>query len=350
MKKLIQSFAFLPIVVLAQGSVDSPAPNSTESGIDVIYGWHCTAKKIDAQIDGVPIGGTFVGSERGDTASTCGKTATGYSLLMNFNNLSEGAHNLKMYADGVVFKDVSFNTIKSGGIGYLQGAVKEVTVPDFPKSGQTAALKWVENKQNFVITKISGVATPPPTTPPVTGVEKLYGLVTLNYRLNNSSNNYYTDTFRPSSLNIINDKEGKKSLKGQIINSADREYYCIDSFYDLGCFIFNPNGSMDMFDIRVRSDGFISGNYDYCAPSASTNVCLANFGKSLTGVLFGSVNKSKSGGYYIESYLSDQEIQNLKIKDQLNMPQQSDISAKIISEEDKNYIDAINNMRIKSYR
>ena len=313
MKKIISTIALLPVIAFAQGAIENPTANSTESGIGIISGWHCKATKVYASIDDNSIGGVFVGSERPDTKSICGKTATGYSLLINFNNFSIGSHNLKMYADGVVFGNFAFNTVKSGGVDYLQGVSKEVTMSDFPKSGQTATLKWVESKQNFIITKIAGSAVvTPPATPPATGLAKLYGLVTLNYKFSGSSN-LYTDSFRASSLNLSND-----SLQGVLVSNTNKEFYCAKSgltAYEFFCIIGSPTEGADAFLINIDSNSFISGNYRYCPPpidSSNAELCGYFLSTAPSGTVTGTVNKSKSGGDYIENTLSTKEIANLK--------------------------------------
>lgn len=310
MRKIISTIALLPVIAFAQGAIENPTANSTESGIGIISGWHCKATKVDASIDDKPIGSVFVGSERPDTKSICGKTATGYSLLINFNNLSIGSHNLKMYADGVVFGNFAFNTVKSGGVDYLQGVSKEVTMSDFPKSGQTATLKWVESKQNFIITKIAGSAVvTPPATPPATGLAKLYGLVTLNYKFSGYPD-LFTDSFRASSLNLNNDL-----LSGAVISSTDKQFSCnkIDYLnYEFFCGIADSSQNVDVFSINIDSNGFISGKYKYCIAPVDPSVCATLLMTSPTGTVTGTVNKSKSGGNYIENTLSTKEIANLK--------------------------------------
>lgn len=142
----------LPGVVLAQGNLENPANGATESGIGIISGWHCTASSIEVVINGASRGNTFTGSRRADTSSICGKNENGFSLLINFNNLSPGTHNIKAYGDGVLFADYNFNTIRSGGLQFLQGASRQVQVPDFPAPGQSTTLQWSEAKQSFVVT------------------------------------------------------------------------------------------------------------------------------------------------------------------------------------------------------
>lgn len=338
-KNIISIIALLPIIASAQGAIENPTANSTESGVGIISGWHCKATKVDASIDGKPVGSVFVGSERSDTKSICGKTATGYSLLINFNNLTEGSHNIKMYADGVVFGGFSFNTVKSGGVDYLQGVSKEVTMSDFPKSGQTATLKWVESKQNFIITKISGSAVvAPPATPAAIGVEKFYGLVTLNYKFSGFAD-LYTDSFRVSSINLSNEY-----LVGSLASSTNKTFACgkLDLYnYEFVCGITDYFGNKDAFILNIDSNGFMSGIYKYCKSSVSWESCGQLLATAPSGTVTGTVNKSKSGGSYIENTLSAEEIASLKNTNQLTSANKSVNENATISPEDLNKINAI---------
>ena len=144
----------LPAAVLAQGSLENPSNGSTESGINILSGWHCSASVVEAVIDGTSIGRAYVGSDRGDTASICGKKETGFALLINYNILSSGPHNLKIYANGSLFGDVNFETIKSAGAEYLRGLSSTIGIPDFPAAGSSAILEWRESRQGYIITKI----------------------------------------------------------------------------------------------------------------------------------------------------------------------------------------------------
>lgn len=160
MKNKLYALFFLcavsPSISLAQGSIENPAIGSTESGIGIISGWHCTASKIDIFIDGALAGFTYTGSSRADTAAVCnGKSSTGYSYLINFNSLSRGEHTIKVLADGVQFGERVFNTIQSGGQEFLSGAAKQVAVADFPSAGANTTLTWSESKQSFVVTSVS---------------------------------------------------------------------------------------------------------------------------------------------------------------------------------------------------
>src|SRR5436309_11507677 len=56
----------------AQGVLEVPAENSTQSGIGVVSGWHCDALRIEVAIDEGPPLLAGSGTERLDTASVCG--------------------------------------------------------------------------------------------------------------------------------------------------------------------------------------------------------------------------------------------------------------------------------------
>ena len=107
--------AAAPSLSFALGSLENPVAGSTESGIGVISGWHCTATNITATIDGASLGKAGSGTGRGDTASTCGRSDTGYSMLFNYNDLTPGNHSISVYADGQLLETRHFNTVQSGG-------------------------------------------------------------------------------------------------------------------------------------------------------------------------------------------------------------------------------------------
>src|SRR4029434_8921883 len=106
-------FAFWAVTVGAQGVLEIPAPNSTQTGIGVISGWHCSANRIEIVIDGgAPL---LAGShtERGDIFDICGRIDTGFSLLWNWNLLPTTCfgcryHDIVALADGIPFASTKF--------------------------------------------------------------------------------------------------------------------------------------------------------------------------------------------------------------------------------------------------
>lgn len=185
-KVLALAISMSPGWAFAQANLENPANGATESGIGIISGWHCTASTIEVVIDGVSRGNTYTGSRRADTVGICGRLENGFSMLINFNNLNPGAHNIKVYGDGVLFADYNFNTVRSGGVPFLQGLSRQIQVPDFPAPGQTTSLQWSEARQTFVVV---GAAN----QPPVSDISVLTGSYTgmISSSLIGSACNYY---------------------------------------------------------------------------------------------------------------------------------------------------------------
>lgn len=142
---------FVPFVAGAQGYLENPQPGRVESGISLVSGWHCTAKEVRVYIDGVDIGKSGVGSVRNDTASICGHANTGFSVLYNYSKLTPGTHSIAVYVDGVHLETREFNSVRSGGVPFLEGAQSVVEAVDFPEAGMVTALRWSQAKQSFVV-------------------------------------------------------------------------------------------------------------------------------------------------------------------------------------------------------
>jgi len=166
LKKLILASALCSTIHLsfAQGNLENPVAGSTESGIGVISGWYCTATNITVTVDGASLGKAGSGTSRGDTASTCGRSNTGYALLFNYNDLTPGSHNISVFADNQLLETRQFNTVRSGGVPFATGLVSGWSLSNFPSAGETASIDWSQAKQSFVVTSISGSKSPTPLT------------------------------------------------------------------------------------------------------------------------------------------------------------------------------------------
>jgi hypothetical protein len=113
--------------VAAQGVLEIPAPNSTQTGIGTVSGWHCNANRIEIVIDGgAPL---LAGShtDRGDTLSVCGRIDTGFSLLWNWNLLPTDCfgcryHRVVALADGVPFASTQFQAENFGTVSMARRA------------------------------------------------------------------------------------------------------------------------------------------------------------------------------------------------------------------------------------
>ena len=142
---------------LSAGVLEIPAAGplgdlSVESGIGLISGWHCTAKKVEIVIDDQPPIVAPHGSSRDDTASVCGgTTATGFALLFNWNVLSPGNHTVRALADGIEFGRSRVYATNLGS-EFLTGIpVAAYRLPNFPAIGMSADVQWSEAKQNMSI-------------------------------------------------------------------------------------------------------------------------------------------------------------------------------------------------------
>lgn len=158
-KMIVGILAFLTSqTIFAVGSLENPQSGSTQTGIGLVSGWHCSATLITVRIDGAPPVPLANGTPRGDTATTCGKTNTGFGLLVNFNLMGLGNHVMTAFADGVLFQTAPFKVVTLGQ-EFLQGASATGQVFGFPDSSKQVTLQWQESKQNFSITGVGPIAT-----------------------------------------------------------------------------------------------------------------------------------------------------------------------------------------------
>ena len=146
----------LPLPLWAQSTLENPQPGSFQSGIGVISGWACEAEEITIEIEDGGTGQrtTWVAgyrTSRGDTMGVCGDANNGFGLTYNWNLLGDGVHRVRALADGVEFAQVTV-TVTTLGTPFVRGAMREVSVPDFPEAGTDVVLRWQQAQQNFVIT------------------------------------------------------------------------------------------------------------------------------------------------------------------------------------------------------
>lgn len=291
MKLKIGLFLLAPAFAFAQGYLENPQPYATESGIGVVSGWHCTATDITVTIDGTSLGKSGSGTHRGDTAGVCGHTATGFSLLYNYNRLAPGPHTIRVYADGVLLEERPFNSVKSGGVNFLTGVTKSVDVPDFPSAGSTARLTWSEAKQSFVVTNLfQGTGTGQ--------ISDLYGLMTLNYAFDIAPTLIFTDSVQFSSADLDSNQivvdfvigDSTRFIACRVLNVDGYEFVCA-----MGSRVGTLVGDVDEFALNVSDAGFISGIYEYCLAGTSGSDCSRNLIAAPDGTVTGFVNRSAVG-------------------------------------------------------
>ena len=151
------AFAFtLSTGALAQqGTLEVPAPDSVQSGIGAISGWHCTANRIEISIDGGPPMKAGSGTSRLDTQGVCGRADTGFSLLFNWNTLPIHCfgcrfHRVVALADGVPFAETELQ-VENFGSEFMTGKTGLYDLLNFPEIGSVAALRWDTSMQNFAV-------------------------------------------------------------------------------------------------------------------------------------------------------------------------------------------------------
>jgi parallel beta-helix repeat protein len=141
-----------PHTLWAQGVLENPRPNSSQSGLGLISGWQCQAQRVEVVFDDDPPLPASYGTIREDTASVCGDTNNGFGLLFNWNRLGDGVHTVRALANGVEFGRSQF-TVVTLGEEFLTGVRGDLPVKDFPVPGGGIRLQWQESLQNFTLSK-----------------------------------------------------------------------------------------------------------------------------------------------------------------------------------------------------
>ena len=102
-----------------QAVLENPSLGSSQSGIGIISGWACEAQEIVIELAGTPVPAAY-GTPRGDTHGVCGDSNNGFVLLVNWNNLGPGAHEIRALADGVEFARTTVR-VTTLGVEFLRG-------------------------------------------------------------------------------------------------------------------------------------------------------------------------------------------------------------------------------------
>jgi hypothetical protein len=142
-----------PALAAATASLDNPVAGAAASGVGIISGFHCSASRIDIQIDDDAPMRAGQGTTRPDTAQVCGHSNSGFGLTYNWGRLTPGSHTIRALADGVEFARKTF-TVATYGAEFLTGRAAATTVYDFPAPGQGAVLEWQEASQSFVMRQL----------------------------------------------------------------------------------------------------------------------------------------------------------------------------------------------------
>ncbi len=137
-----------------RGMMENVTPRSPQSGIGLLSGWVCQAKRVEFVLnpgtDETQTLEAAYGTDRADTKATCGDRDNGFGLLFNWNLLGDGTHTVAVQADGKEFGRVRV-TVTTLGEEFVEEAEGTCAVADFPGAGGTTRLVWQEAQQNFVI-------------------------------------------------------------------------------------------------------------------------------------------------------------------------------------------------------
>ncbi|MCP5158055.1 MAG: hypothetical protein H6975_01365 [Gammaproteobacteria bacterium] len=135
-----------------RAALESPTQGSSQSGVGLIRGWVCDARQVEISVDDQRGVLTAYGAPRSDTEEACGDRDNGFGLTVNWNDLGDGVHNVRAFADGVEFANVNF-AVATFGSSFLTGLNSRQTLAEFPTPDDTTTLTWSESDQNFVIAK-----------------------------------------------------------------------------------------------------------------------------------------------------------------------------------------------------
>ena len=139
-----------PQLWAAVGNLETPTSGSFQSGIDVIRGWVCSANQVTIKVNDTISVPAVYGEIRVDTQSVCGDANNGFTYQINWNRLGEGAHTVRVLADGEEFGRATI-VVATLGRDVFRGAQGDFPVQPFPQAGQTTRLRWQESRQQFVL-------------------------------------------------------------------------------------------------------------------------------------------------------------------------------------------------------
>lgn len=150
---LMALLAPAPARAQARGFLENPPAHAGVSGIGLVSGWHCTARRVEILIEGDMPFTAAVGSQRPDTEPICGRADTGFVLLYNWGRLAPGPHAVRVVADGVELERRTVTVVSLGG-EFLTGKAATATLNDFPSTGRSVVLEWRESLQGFAVREV----------------------------------------------------------------------------------------------------------------------------------------------------------------------------------------------------
>lgn len=193
----------MPWAWSAAANLENPPPDRPVSGISLISGWHCDAKRVEIALDGGDRIGVPYGTSRADTAAACGgNTATGFGYLVNWGNAGAGSHVIVAYADGIEFARRTFNVLAVGPTPFITGVKRSVRVDHFPELGRSVILEWNQGMQAFTPAEVRFDAPGLAGTWTGADLERRSGCARPENNGNHGTTGQYTIAFAGSSFSI----------------------------------------------------------------------------------------------------------------------------------------------------
>ena len=143
-------FLFVTWTSAEAARLENPGNDQFYSGIGIISGWKCDVNgPLTVRIDGGPAVPLVYGSERLDTRRACGDTNNGFVTLWNWALLDDGRHTARVYDNGVMFAQVTFE-VGTLGTEFLRD-YNEEREPEIGWPGTNLTLRWNVNTQHFEV-------------------------------------------------------------------------------------------------------------------------------------------------------------------------------------------------------
>jgi hypothetical protein len=155
---LLLSLSAAQLARAAEANLENP-PSGTvsfQSGIGIVSGWACDAERIDVIFDNIHTRQAAYGTERLDTnsASACDDADNGFGLLVNWNELGDGTHTVRVLADGVEIGSATVVVHTFGSQVLSNGKTDICRIPHVPVQAQDTFVQWQQSLQNFVIADV----------------------------------------------------------------------------------------------------------------------------------------------------------------------------------------------------
>ncbi len=131
-------------------NAETPKHGSLQSGVGLVRGWVCDAKRIQIQFNSGQLHDVPYGSSRTDTEGVCGDIDNGYGMVITWSDLGLGQHTMTTYIDGIARSTVDFEVVGLGE-GFFKDLEGTFDLGGFPTEHESVTVQWDEPLQNFIV-------------------------------------------------------------------------------------------------------------------------------------------------------------------------------------------------------